>query len=128
MNIIRKFFKWVFKDELNKLKKIQENYERNLRQQESSVNSCHEIKKRFEAKLMELEGITGGLEVSCDVSPSKYGSSWAVVSLRGRQDYIKFYDLKDANYNEIINFMKRFDNHKIDADPMTTKFMRSVLR
>lgn len=95
MSIIRSFFKWVFKDELSEL--------------QSALSDIEEIKSQF--------------EVSVDVNYKS--NSWAVVSLEGHKDtFIKFINLKDSEIKEIANFLRRYNRHKIDADPQTTHFLR----
>ena len=115
--MIRKFFKWVFKEELQKLNtQIQQLKENNIdfKSYEASV------KKVFEH-----------IDVSVDVNDSKYdryARSWAVVSLQGQKaDYIKFIDLGNEDMRHIQLFLRQFErsnNIKIDARPDASKWLK----
>lgn len=71
-------------------------------QQENS-----ELKRRF--------------NLSVDIRDTKRenGRSWAVVSIRGKKDFVKFYDLGTHNMDHLMNMLRQFDksNVAIDAPP-----------
>lgn len=113
--MIRKFFKWVFKSELQEL---------NLQ-----IQKTKEATVTFESHKKALERLLGNVDVSVDVHECcGYARSWAVISLQGtKTDYIKFINLGDSDIREIKRFLGRFErdvNIKIDARPDTSKLLR----
>ena len=52
-------------------------------------------------------------------------SSWAVISIQGKQDYIKFIELGHSDIYEIQGFLRNFDrNVKIDSTPKVSAFIK----
>lgn len=107
--LIKKFFKWVFKEEIDELI-------RNKNGWQFALNRCIEKEKK-------LDNILGNIEVSVDVH--QYSPSWAVISIQGeKSDYIKFIDLGNSEIKEISQFLRKFDREKIDAYPSLYRFMK----
>ena len=101
-NILKNFFRRIFKEELLELEKQILNTE--------SLNK-------------DLTKITKNFEVSVDVGFQS--RSWAVISLQGeRSDFIKFVDLGYKDINEISRFLRQFDRIKVDASPQQTAFLK----
>ncbi len=103
--MIRKFFKWIFKQELEEL------------------NS--QIQKTKEAHAV-YKNVLQNIDVSVDVHEHhRYSRSWAVISLQGsRADYLKFVDLGDSEIRDIQRFLRNFERSKIDASPQATAYLR----
>ena len=108
-NIIKKFFRWIFSDELKSI--------------EQSVNSSKFELEKIREKSDKLSNILGNIDVSVDVH--EYSRSWAVISIQGeKSDYIKFVDLGRSEIREIENFLRHFDRRKIDASPQASRYLK----
>ena len=113
--MIRKFFKWIFKSELQEL---------NLQ-----IQKTKEATASFESYQNSLKNVLQNIDVSVDVHEyHRYSKSWAVISLQGsKTDYLKFIDLGDADIRHIQQFLRQFErnaNVKIDASPNASQFLR----
>jgi len=62
----------------------------------------------------EVEKICKLLDVSVDVHV--HGQSWAVISIRGKRDYINFVNLEESNIREIAMFLRQFERNNIHVD------------
>ena len=103
--MIRKFFRWIFKAELEKL--------------EQAINST-------KANDEIIRNVLTNAGVSVDVNEYN-GRSWACISIQGRrEDFIKFVDLSGRDICEIQHFLRHFDrkNRTIDAAPQTSGFLK----
>jgi len=113
-NMIRKFFKWIFKDELNTLYL-------EIKKSKNIVNDLSEQKKMFDK-------VFSNIDVTIDVHEYKHSPSWAVISLQGQKcDYIKFMDLGESDIREIQKFLRSFERSckiKIDASPHASQILR----
>lgn len=110
--LIKKLFEWVFAAELKELRK-----EKNKAKKQSAT----------------IQRILDGMDVSVDVSHNAhyYSASWAVVSIQGKPDYIKFMNLGNSDARHIASFLRQFEkarNIKIDADPHTSGFIKAEIR
>lgn len=94
-SIIRRFFFWVFSDQLEALHfYLSEN-------------------KKINRK---LKNMLNNIDVSVD--HNLMSKSWAVISIQGqKKDFIKFIDLDNNDIRHIQEFLKKFDRKKIDASP-----------
>jgi len=78
--LIKKLFKWVFKDEFSELRV-----------------ALNKVKRYAEI-----------IDISVDVQEYQHSPSWAVISLKGKkQDFLQFIDLGDADIRTIAYFLKR---------------------
>lgn len=114
---IKKFFRWIFKAELENL--------------ETKINEISRLKSYFEIQntqiskiLKKLENTVVSIDVSVDVHETPYAESWAVISIQGKNDFIKFINLGQSDLREIQHFLRQFDRNKIDATPQNTHFLR----
>ncbi len=116
--ITRKFFKWVFKAELNQL-------EIQIQKTNDATANYESQEKRIKNV---LQNVLKNIDVSVDVH--EHSPSWAVVSLQGQKtDYIKFIDLGNSEIRHIAEFLRRYErdantNIKIDASPNISQFLR----
>lgn len=107
--LIRLFFYWIFKEELEKLKKA---------------------KKEVEMLSTHLKETYAFMDVSVDVHEydHQYSPSWAVISIQGgRYDYLKFMNLGSADALEISSFLRRFEKArgiKVDAAPQLSQMIK----
>lgn len=110
--MIRKLFKWVFKNELLEL--------------QTQIDRTKQATLKYEVQDKRINNLLQNIDVSVDVH--QYSPSWAVVSLQGQKsDYIKFIELGDSDLREIASFLRRYDrevNIKIDATPNASGLLR----
>jgi len=100
--MIRKFFRWIFRNELESL------------EQQIEDNAC--IGDKLQQQYERMNNIFDNLDVSVDLH--HHAPSWAVISIQGeRTDYIKFVDLGNRDIREIGRFLSMFDRQKVDANP-----------
>lgn len=113
--MIHKFFKWIFKSELQELN--------------SQIQKTKEATSKLENYQKSLKNVLENIDVSVDIHEyHRYTKSWAVISLQGQKsDYLKFIDLGDADIKHIQEFLKQFErniNVKVDASPNASQFLR----
>ena len=113
--MIKRFFKWLFKLELQEL--------------QIQINNSKEQHNRVASLEKSLKNVLGNIDISVDVHEfHRYSNSWAVISIQGKEsDYIKFVDLGSSDIREIQQFLRGFErnqNVKIDAIPNTSKFLK----
>ncbi|QJI52424.1 hypothetical protein [Psychrobacillus phage Perkons] len=55
--------------------------------------------------------------ISADLGRKEYHNNWAVLSIKGNQDYVRFIDLSQRDIREIEMFLKRFEgtNRIVDS-------------
>lgn len=115
-NLIKKFFHWLFSEELTKLNQ-------KIKQADDLIHSTANLQRT-------IKQVFNNLDISIDVREQKYepAKSWAVISLQGeRADFVKFINLGDREINEISRFLRQFDRInriKIDAPPSIDGFLR----
>jgi Zn-dependent M16 (insulinase) family peptidase len=103
---IKKFFRWIFSEELDALNNKLE-----------STNRLYE----------HLKQVLGKIDVSVDVNVSehRYAESWAVISIQGKKaDFIKFVNLGSRDIFEIQRFLEHFDRVKADCAPQFSPYLR----
>ena len=109
--------KWLFKDQLSSLNKV-------ISESKSELIKIDNIKKDLLVKTAKVERLLGNIDVSVDVD--QYSGSWAVISIQGKSDYVKFVSLRDSDARDISRFVERYDrkNVKIDAPRGFDRFYR----
>ena len=117
-SLFHTLFSWVFSEEVELMN--------------ATIRKTNEIrlvaeyqKKQMDAMVKKLEGTVGSIDVSIDVDDRQRSSSWAVVSVQGQRNFIKFVDLGNRDAEQIRRFLRNFEHQNIDAPPMATKFLRS---
>lgn len=113
--MIKKFFKWLFKSELQEL--------------HIQINNSKEQYNKIASLEKSLKNVLDNIDISVDVHKfHKHSNSWAVISIQGQKsDYIKFVDLGSSDIYEIQQFLRRFErnrNVKIDASPNASSFLK----
>jgi hypothetical protein len=119
--MLKKFFRWLFSEELAELKK----------QTDLASDAAAKVEQAIRHYLYtekKIENIFENLDVSVDVH--QYSPSWAVISLQGEKtDYVKFVTLKNSDIREIQGFLKKFDRMdriKIDATPGLDRTIKEI--
>lgn len=112
MNIIRKAFSWIFKDQLEEVQK--------------ALHQANKLNNLLQAEVSKVQNILQNIDVSVDVH--HYSPSWAVISIQGQEsDYIKFIDLGKRDIMEIGRFLRQFERGKIDAHPYMVRAIKKEL-
>jgi hypothetical protein len=85
------------------------------------------FKKNYTKKISELqaeinisrETIKNMLDISTDIHPQSNhgGNSWAVISIGGSCQYVKFVDLSRRDMMDVASFLKRYEagRHIVDS-------------
>jgi len=89
---------------------------------ENAVHDMRVAKASMEIQEKRIREILRIVDASIDVS--QYSRSWAVISIQGRQDFIKFIDLGERDLKEIKDFLRNFDRTKVDASPQIIGFFK----
>jgi hypothetical protein len=97
----------------------------------SLLSSYHiiEMKYRDMQKLNkdildQNEYIMNQFNISADISPYSHEHSWAVISIQGKPEYVRFVHLSNGDMREIHQFLKRYErtNRTIDSPFQMFKF------
>lgn len=55
-------------------------------------------------------------------------SSWAVISIKGKQDIVRFYELPESDIRGIAGFLSNFEDTSIDAEPGLKMFFKNNVK
>lgn len=63
------------------------------------------------------EYILSQFDLAADINLKGYDHSWAIISIQGKPEYVKFVNLSNRDMREVHNFLKRFEgtNRTIDS-------------
>lgn len=103
-----KFFLGI--NELNeKLTNLHGKYDHNNRQLSRVEKSNQEV-------LSQNEFILKQFNIAADIYPNE-NLSWAVISIQGKPEYVRFVNLSNRDMREIHNYLKQFEgtNRTIDS-------------
>lgn len=107
--MIRKLFNWIFKAELEALKR--------------NVNASEKLLYQMREDKQKIDNLLGNIDVSVD--HHIYAKSWAVISIQGnKSDYIKLVDLGERDIRELQQYLQRFDRKKVDSLPHFSKILK----
>lgn len=124
--ILHKILKWIFAEELQKLKQQTEDLDKKIEVIKEYQYRLKEMNITMDSYRKSIENILGNIDISVDIH--QYSRSQAVISLQGtKSDYIKFVDLGDSDIHQIKRFLEKFSkqNIKIDAPyNFPTKFLK----
>ena len=100
---------------------IKERYRQHLRKR---------LRWAFAEEVKELEDIHymlgGRVAISADIHQNT--DSWAVISIKGKdRDYVKFISLGRQQIVEIAQFLRRYENVAVDANPMYVRALKEGL-
>lgn len=126
MKILNLIFNWIFKAQIKELNdKVDLVEKMTLKAKGFEVNA--HIHSQNAAKTgRKLEEILEGMDCSVDVN--HYSPSWAVISIQGKQNFIKFVDLGRSDIEQISRFLSRFDRQKVDANPGESRWILAESR
>lgn len=125
--LIKTLFRWIFREELNEMKIEIGKVSRTKRHYEYLKNSHQTLYNQQQEVIKSLEDTVGDINVSVDVHKTPHSNSWAVISIQGKHNYIKFIDMGQSEVREIKSFLRQFErrNVTIDASPQTTHFLKT---
>lgn len=100
---------------------IKERYRQHLRKR---------LRWAFAEEVKELDDIHymlgGRVAISADIHQNT--DSWAVISIKGKdRDYVKFVNLGRQQMIEIAQFLRRYENVTIDANPEHVRYLKEGL-
>lgn len=111
--MLKRFLKWLLADIITDI--IADELQKSNRIVDESLQKIAKKEKAIDA-------IFGKMEVSVDVH--RQTSSWAVISIAGQKsDYIKFLTLHPKELKYVADFLRNFENRKVDASPNDMEFL-----
>jgi uncharacterized coiled-coil protein SlyX len=133
-NIKNKIIKWIFKELLDdietKINNMNSNNENtindindNIKEQEKVLSAHRKEMTRLHYNFEEAkrayvsakELLNSHLEIGVDIHPQSK-TSWAVICLDGKPEYLKFVALDNRNIKDIAYFLKQFEGSKNTID------------
>ena len=127
-------FDWLFKEELNDIKKIKWDLQETEKAFKATEDRCKEIKETYDECLLcvtqahkrlceEIDAhhkshtlledcrkfMNSICDIGTDVGFKSDDHSWAVICVHGKMDYVKFVDMSHRDVMEISHFLKRFE-------------------
>ena len=84
----------------------------------ASMNIKMGVLERQNQEIKELnEFLISQFNVSADIGHHSHPNSWAVLSIQGNRDYVKFVDLSQRDIVEINQYLRKFEgtNRIIDS-------------
>jgi len=107
--MIRKLFNWIFKAELETLKR--------------NISNAEKLTEELLIKKEKIDNLLGNIDISVD--HHLYAPSWAVISIQGKEsDYIKFIELGEKDIRDLQLFLQRYDRKKVDSLPRFSKMIK----
>lgn len=127
MKLKDKIKQWLFKDELETLRYLQNRVDDakcdyiKARIMLEQANDSYNDAIKLTEEIKEL--VTPLLDVGTDIGMYD-DHSWAVVCVKGKPEYVKFIPLDHKDTREVIDFLKRYrrSNHVVDS-PLAFKDM-----
>ena len=134
MNLKEKLKNWLFKEELNDIKKMQCKLYAIEEAFKATQYQCIDIKGTYDECLRRINQAHKTLNEEIDMHHKSYtlledcrkfmnsicdigtdigfkndDHSWAVICIHGKTDYVKFVDMSHRDVMEISSFLKRFE-------------------
>ena len=121
MKLKEKLKNWFFKEELNDIKVIRENYDKHILSLERAKALADEVRDQHRKSYDLLTDCRKFMNSVCDVGTDvgfkSSDHSWAVICIHGKMDYVKFVDMNQRDIRSIADFLKNFEysNRVIDS-------------
>ena len=147
MKLKDKIKNWLFKEELDEIKKIKDDLtvvETNVAAIQSTYEECLQrmnqgyIKIRDAADLHDkshilLEDCRKFMNSICDVGADvgfhSPDHSWAVICIHGKIDYVKFVDMNHRDVMEIAAFLKKFEySNRVTDSPIYKGIFEDIIK
>lgn len=121
MKLKKKLKNWLFKEEINDIKVIKENYMKHILSLERAKSLADEARDQHRQSRDLLDDCRKLMNSVCDVGTDigfkSSDHSWAVICIHGKMDYVKFVDMSQRDIRSIADFLKNFEysNRVIDS-------------
>lgn len=122
--LIINLFTWIFEKELAKISEELTLIKQNQIQVKYEYQRLQNLTISLKEKESRLDQILQNIDVSVNISEDNYSKSWAVISIQGKTNMIKFVDLGHREIKDIAQFLSNFDRRNIDASPHITQFLK----
>ena len=112
---------WLFKEEIEKLNNI---FQKQQKLENAIVEARENYNRAYNSLTDTKEVLARCLDVGVDYN-ARYGDSWAVISIKGKPDTVRFIVLESQTAREMHEFLKRFEQSNVIFDsPFSKEFFR----
>lgn len=137
---------WLFKEEINDIKKTIELYESIKDQCGKIKNQCENVFGKFDIateKVCNAEALhkksqdllsdchkfmNSICDVGTDIGFRSDDHSWAVICIHGKMDYVKFVDMNQKDIQSIANFLKNFEySNRVTDSPLNKRWIEDMI-
>lgn len=132
MKLKEKLKNWLFKEELNDIKVIKENYDKHILSLERAKALTDEAREQHRKSYDLLTDCHKFMNSICDVGTDvgfrSNDHSWAVICVHGKMDYVKFIDMHQSDIRTIVNFLKNFKHSNMVTDsPLCNREIQDMI-
>lgn len=146
MKLKEKLKNWLFKEELEDIKKIkdglnvvtmnvdgiQATYDECLRRMEQGYIKIRDATDLHDKSHILLEDCRKFMNSICDVGTDvgfkSSDHSWAVICVHGKIDYVKFVDMSHRDVMEISRFLKNFEySNRVTDSPIYKNIIEDMI-
>jgi hypothetical protein len=153
MKLKEKFKNWLFKEEINDIKKTIGLYEDIKDQCTEIKEQCEDVFGKFDIateKVCNAEAIhkksqqlisesqallsdchkfmNSICDVGTDIGFRSNDHSWAVICIHGKMDYVKFVDMGQKDIQSIANFLKNFEySNRVTDSPLNKRWIEDMI-
>ena len=147
MNLKDKFKNWLFKEELNEIKKIKDNLiaiDVNVAAIQTTYDECLQRMNQGYIKIRDAEDLhdkshilledcrkfmNSICDVGTDVGFHSSDHSWAVICVHGKMDYVKFVDMSQRDIQDIAYFLKKFEySNRVTDSPIYKGIFEDIIK
>jgi hypothetical protein len=109
MKILSKIKSFLFKNEIEQIKNLEESLNK-------QIHNVEILEDNLNIYINRMKNILKHIEVDVAVNP-RLDKSWAIISIANdKEKYLKFVDLRHQDCVTIFNFLKNFEYKNIDID------------
>ena len=146
MKLKERFKIWLFKEELNDIKKIKEQYkevfeqvdytkklyEKSFTTIDNSIERLHNAESLHEKSQQLISDCHKFMNSICDVGTDigfrSDDHSWAVICIHGNMDYVKFVDMGQKDIQSIANFLRNFEySNRVTDSPLNKRWIEDMI-
>ena len=133
MKLKEKLKNWLFKEELNDIKVIKENYDKHilsLERAKALTDEAREQHRKSHDLLSDCHKFMNSIcDVGTDIGFRSADHSWAVICIHGKKDYVKFVDMHQSDIRTIANFLKQFEySNRVTDSPLSKDYIEHEIR
>lgn len=132
MKLKEKLKNWLFKEELNAIKVIKENYDKHilsLERAKALTDEAREQHRKSHDLLTDCHKFMNSIcDVGTDIGFRSTDHSWAVICIHGKMDYVKFVDMHQSDIRTIVSFLKNFKHSNMVTDsPLCNREIQDMI-